>query len=184
MSRRGAADGYARVLFDLATLADSVDATDEGLFAAVAAIRGNVDLRTALADTSLPAETKRDVLRDIFGENVTPEVLAVVTVLVERGMTDEIGAVASAYREIAEAERGVLVAQVTTVVPLTDELRSSVIDKLTASLGSPVVLRERVDEKILGGIVIEVGGRVLDGSVSSQLENVRRSLAGAQGGEA
>ena len=57
--------------------------------------------------------------------------------------------------------------------------------KLAAQIGRPVSLRERVDPSIVGGIVIRVGGRVLDGSVSSQLEGMRKALVTASaGGEA
>lgn len=184
MGTSDVAAGYARALYDLAALAGAVDACDEGMTAAAAAVRGSVDLRAALTDTTVPVEKKRDVLRDIFGASVTPEVLAVVTVLVERGLTGSVGDVARAFRELAETERGVVVAEVTTAVPLDDALRASVTDKLAASTGRPVVLRERVDAAILGGIRIKVAGRVLDGSVSTQLENVRQALTSAPGGEA
>jgi F-type H+-transporting ATPase subunit delta len=178
------ASAYARTLFELASVADSVDATDESQAAAVAAVRGNLDLRQALTDTSVPAETKRAVLRDIFGESVTPETLAIVTLLVERGHTAALGDVARAFGETAEAERGIVVAEVTTAVPLDDALRASLSDKLAASLGRPVSLRERVDGSIVGGVVIKVAGRVLDGSVASQLGSMRRALATVSGGEA
>lgn len=176
---------YARVLFDLASAADAVDEADEGVRAAAEAVRGHIDLRTALTDSGIPAEKKRDVLRDIFGQAVTPEVLSVVTLAVERGHTDALGEVARIFGEIAETERGIVVAEVTTAVPLDDALRSSISDKLVAALGRPVSLRERVDAGIVGGVIIKVGGRVLDGSLSSQLDAVRANLSTAsQGGEA
>jgi F-type H+-transporting ATPase subunit delta len=75
-------------------------------------------------------------------------------------------------------------AEVTTAVPLDEALRTSLKDKLTASLGRPVALRERVDPSIVGGVVIKVAGRVLDGSVATQLDSVRRALAADSGGEA
>jgi len=178
------ASAYARTLFELASLADSVDQTDKGLVSAAAVVRGSLDLRAALTDASVPAETKRGVLRDIFGDAVTPEAIALVTLLVERGHTDLIGDVARAFGEIAEQERGIVVADVTTAIPLDDALRASLTDKLIASLGRPVSLREHVDASILGGVVIKVAGRVLDGSVASQLEDMRRALATTQGGEA
>ncbi len=184
MKRSDAARGYAKALFDLARLADSVDATDESLAAVASALRGNVDLRSALTDTGMPVEKKRAILCDIFGGSVTPEALGVVTVLVERGMTDSVGDVARLFREVAEAERGIVVAEVTTAVPLDEKMRASVTARLSEMLGRPVTLRERVDETMLGGIVIEVAGRVLDGSVSSQLEGVRKALVTAQGSEA
>lgn len=177
------ASAYARILFELATMAGSVDETDVSMGAVVAAVRGELELREALTDTSVPVEAKRAVLREIFGTSVTAEALSIVTLLVERGQTALLGDVARAFGEIAETERGIVAVSVTTAVPLDDALRASLTEKLAASLGRPVSLRETVDGSILGGVVIKVAGRVLDGSVASQLESVRRALATTSGGE-
>jgi F-type H+-transporting ATPase subunit delta len=178
------AEAYARTLFELASLTDSVDATDASLSSVADAVRGELDLREALTDTSVPAEAKRAILRDIFGASVTPEALAIVTLLAERDHVSALGDVSRAYGAIAESERGIVAASVTTAVPLDDALRVSLTEKLAASLGRPVSLRETVDASILGGVIIKVAGRVLDGSVASQLESVRRTLATTSGGEA
>jgi len=184
MPSNDTASAYARALFQLASLSDSVDATDVSLATVVATVRGELDLREALTDTSVPVEAKRAVLREIFGADVTPEALAIVSVLVERGLAELLGDVARLFSEVAEAERGIVPADVTTAVPLDDALRASLTAKLAASLGRPVSLREHVDASIVGGVVIKVAGRVLDGSVASQLDNVRRALATDPGGEA
>ncbi|MDH4139617.1 MAG: ATP synthase F1 subunit delta [Coriobacteriia bacterium] len=176
---------YAKVLFDLASAADAVDSADEGMQAVADAIRDHIDLRDALADAQVPAEKKRDVLRDIFGERVVPEVLAVVTLAVERGHTRLLGDIARGFRETAEGQRGVVVAEVTTAIALDDGLRSAIEEKLSASLRRPVTLRERVDSSIVGGIRINVAGRVLDGSLASQLDAMRATLSAVpQEGEA
>ncbi|MHB1342242.1 MAG: ATP synthase F1 subunit delta [Coriobacteriia bacterium] len=176
---------YARVLFDLAALSDSVDAANDGLRGVVAAVRGNIDLREALSDTSIPAEKKRDVLRDIFAGEVSPETLSIVTLMVDRGLTDKLGDLARTFSEIAEVERGIVVVDVTTAIELNDALRASLSEKLSTALGRKVSLRESVDTSILGGIVIRVAGRVLDGSVTTQLGELRAALTTArQGGEA
>lgn len=176
---------YARVLFDLAAAADAVDAVDAGLKAVVEAVRGHIDLRTALTDTQVPAETKRDVLRGIFGEQVAPETLAIVTLAVDRGHSDNLGDIAREYGEIAEKERGIVAVDVTTAIALDDATRESLKKKLSAQLGRPVTLREKVDGSILGGVIVKVAGRVLDGSLSSQLDAMRTTLSTAsQGGEA
>jgi len=178
------AETYARVLFDLATVADSVDTTGEGINSVAETIRGHMDLREALIDAQVTAEKKRDVLRDIFGESASPEVLAIVTLAVDRGHTESLGQIASEFTAIAEKERGIVVADVTTAIALDDATRASIIKKLSAALDRPVTLRERVDESIVGGIVIEVAGRVLDGSMSSQLDTMRSVLSSSpQGGE-
>ncbi len=176
------AAGYARALFELASLADSVDATEASMIEVARAVRGHLDLRAALADSSVASDAKRDILRQIFGESVTPEALAIVTTLVSRDLTDSLSEVARIFGEIAERERGIVVAEVTTAIPLDEALRTKLSEKLSASLGRPVTLHEQVDASILGGIVIKVAGRVLDGSISSQLAEVRATLS-ASGGE-
>lgn len=176
---------YARVLFELASAADDVDAVDAGLHTVVETVRGSVELRDVLADESVTAEKKRAIVRDIFSDSVAPEAVAIAGLAIERGLGGSLSAIVEAFGEIAEAERGIVVAEVTTAITLTDALRTSLTEKLATALGRPVALRERVDETILGGIRINVAGRVLDGSLSSQLDAMRATLSKAsQGGEA
>ncbi len=176
---------YARVLFELANAAGDVDAVDAGLHTVLETVRGSVELRDALADESITAEKKRAIMRDIFSDSVAPEAVAIAGLAIERGMGGSLGTIAEVFGEIAEAERGIVMVEVTTAVPLTDALRASLTEKLTSALDRPVALRERVDGSILGGIRINVAGRVLDGSLSSQLDAMRATLSNAsQGGEA
>jgi len=176
---------FARALFDLANAADAVDAADAGLRTIVETVRGNVDLRDALADSALPTDKKRAIMRDLFAGVDSPEAVAIASTMVERGQVASLGDVLTAYGEIAEAERGIVVAEVTTAVSMADDTRASLVQKLSATLGRPVSLREKVDASIIGGIRINVGGRVLDGSLSSQLDAMRSALAtSSQGGEA
>jgi len=175
---------YARVLFELASAAGDVDAVDAGIRTMVDTVTGSVELRDALADESLPAEKRRAIVRDIFSDAVAPEAVAIVSLAIERGLGGSLKAIADRFGEIAETERGIVVAEVTTAIPLTDALRASLTEKLAAALARPVTLREHVDGSILGGIRINVAGRVLDGSLSSQLDAMRATLSNAsQGGE-
>lgn len=176
---------YARALFDLANAADAVDAADIGLRAIVESVRGNVELRDVLADTAIPADKKRDIMRDLFVNAGSPEAVAIASTMVERGLVASLGDTLAAFGEIALAERGIVVAEVTTAVVMADDTRASLIQKLSAAIGRPVSLREKIDKSIIGGVRINVGGRVLDGSISSQLDAMRSALAtSSQGGEA
>jgi len=176
---------YARVLFDLATAVDAVDAADAGLRTIVETVRGDVPLRDALSDAAIPADKKREIMRQLFAGVGSTEAVAIASVIVERGFVASLGDVLSTFAEIAEAERGIVVAEVTTAVPMAEDTRASLVQKLSATLGRPVSLREKVDSSIIGGIRINVGGRVLDGSLSAQLDAMRVALAkSSQGGEA
>jgi F-type H+-transporting ATPase subunit delta len=179
-----AVETYARALFSLASLSDSVDRADETMRAAVAALRGHVELREALADAQVPAERKRAIMVELLTE-ADPSAAAIAGLIAENGEIALIDAVATRFGEIAEKERGIIVARVTTAVPLDEALRTQLIESLSKELGHPVALRESVDPEILGGIVINVAGKVIDASVSARLDDARRALTTVQiGGDA
>jgi F-type H+-transporting ATPase subunit delta len=173
---------YARALFDLAAASDAVDEVDAGFVAIAEAIRSHAGLMSTLVDTGMPGSKKREIMREVFEANIPGEAVAIASVMAERGHAALIGDVAAHYRELVQSERGIVVAEVVTAIPLTDQTRESLVKRLTESLGRPVTIRERVDASIIGGIIINVGGRVLDGSLSSQLDTVRSALSTAQQG--
>lgn len=176
------AETYARSLFDLASLTGTVTDAEGQLGDVVKTVRGHVDLRDALADPTLPADKKRDILREIFGGAVDAAVLSIVQLVVASGNIDVLGDVSTAFAALVERELGVVPAEIVTAVPLTDALRERLSAKLEGSLGKRVVLREKVDPSILGGIVINVAGRVMDGSLLKQLTSMRLALATASAG--
>jgi F-type H+-transporting ATPase subunit delta len=129
-----------------------------------------------MLDDSLPAESRVGVLRSIFTD-VHPAISGMLPVLVEEENPDLLPAIAEAYDRVASERRGLTVADVTTAVPLSEKLRESLVAKLSADLGRGVVLREKVDPSIIGGIVIDAAGRRIDASIGSQLENARAVLS-------
>jgi len=176
---------YARALFDLASASDAVDAADRSMKAVTETVQGSVELREVLLDDSVPGGKKREIIADLFSGADSPEAVAIAALVIERGAVRQLAEVYAAFSEIAEAERGIVVAEVVTVVPITDSIRELLKDKLSAALGKPVALREQIDDSILGGIRINVAGRVLDGTLLSQLDEMRTVLSGTpQGGEA
>ena len=175
---------YARALFDLASIKDTVDSADETLRSVVAALREHVELREALADAAVPPERKRAIITELF-QDADASAAAVAGLIAENGDIALIDQVSVRFGEIAEKERGIVVARVTTAVPLDDELRVQLVETLSGQLGHPVALRESVDPEILGGIVINVAGKVIDTSVSARLDDARRALTTVKtGGDA
>ena len=110
------------------------------------------------------------MLRSIFPA-LQPAIDGALAVMVEQENFDLLPAVVEAYDRVAEERRNIVVADVTTAIPLTESLRQSISDKLSADMGRAVVLREKVDPSIIGGIVIKAaGGKIIDASVSGQLD--------------
>lgn len=111
---------------------------------------------------------------------VSPEVLAVLATLVERGQLDLLRGVVDTYRAMTEEDEDVVGVTVTTAVPLDDDLRSKIIEQLEGDFGKSVCLIEQVDPSIVGGIVLEARGQRRDISVKTQLRAAREALSNVQ----
>lgn len=177
---------YASVMLDAAAQAGGQDAVLEVRDQAeqiVGFMRSNMDLSGALEDTSYTPEQRAEIARGVFAsyDSVLVDVLAVMA---ERGDIALLSKVLKSYEEQIESKLNIAVVDVTTVVPLDDSLREVITKKAEADLGTDVVLREHIDQSILGGIIMSANGKRIDASVLSQLESARNVLKlSTDGGE-
>ncbi len=172
---------YAVVLFDAASSESAVDVVGTQLEDAVRIIRGHAELRDALLGESAPAAVRASVAREVFA-SMHPVLVTTLAVLAERGEMSMLSSIVEGYGQVAEARRDTVAVEVTTVVELTDVLRDAIKAKLSADFGKDVVLREKIDASIIGGVVISASGRRLDASIASQLEAARVTLSTAHTG--
>ena len=85
------------------------------------------------------------------------------------------------YQQMLDNYRGVegaQIAEVTTAIPLDDDDKLRLAQRITDMVGRPVVLRANVDPGVVGGIIIRVGDKLIDGSIRSKLASLRRELGG------
>lgn len=127
-------------------------------------------------------------LRDLESVvHASPELLAVVGTMIERGEFDLLPRVLDVYRDAVDADEDVVGVEVTTAVPLDDHLREVIGRKCENDLGKRVFLIEKVDPSIIGGIVLSARGQRRDASVKTQLDAARETLVKSNaedGGEA
>lgn len=174
-------DTYAEALFAAAQADDAVDAVGSQLEDVARTLRGHAELRDALLGDAIPSEARGAIAREVFAP-MHPAVSATLGVMAERGNVDLLSSIVDAYTVVAEEKRNMVAIEVTTVVELTDALREAIKSKYAADMGKDVVLREKVDPSIIGGIIISTSGRKIDASIFSQLESARVTLSTAHTG--
>src|SRR5690606_3945896 len=84
--------------------------------------------------------------------------------------------IAAFFREMVDEERNVARATVSTAVGLDDERRRSLVQRLEQQTGKHIELEERVDPELLGGVVVRIGDRLLDGSARTRLRQLKSRL--------
>ena len=91
-----------------------------------------------------------------------------------------IGDVADDYQRLLDSYRGIESAEVITAIPLDEEAKLKLAEHLGAVVGKKVTLKTEVDSRLIGGLIVRIGGKLLDGSTRSQLEALKKDLAGAR----
>ncbi|TWT83415.1 ATP synthase subunit delta [Planctomycetes bacterium CA13] len=131
-------------------------------------------LATAFASPRVKPTEKVRVLDRIFGEEFHPVLVKFLKVMADRDRLGYISAVRVAAEKLLDESIGRVVAKVTSAVPLDENLRGQVSERLSSVLGKAVRLEESVDPDLVGGMVIRVGDTVFDGSVSNRLDQMGR----------
>jgi F-type H+-transporting ATPase subunit delta len=180
MATDPAVGAWARALFEIAQAEAAVEKVGADLKAAAETIRGHLKLKSALSDPDVPGPAKAAVVHDVLGADVSPVVANAIVTLAQTGKQDLLGRIVEAYETVSEEVRGVAIADVTTAVELTDGLRDKLRKQLAGVAGKEVVLREHVDPQILGGVVVRVGGKIMDGSVASRLAKLKGQMVAAR----
>lgn len=160
----------------MAQAAVRADDVEEQLFRFERAVAATPELREALADRRLPVERKVDVVQQLLADKAFPETirLARQAVIAPRGK--RFTQVIEHYLKVAERRREQLSAVVTVAQPLTSEQR----DRLTAALAriysAPVLINMVLDPQVLGGIRVQIGDDVVDGTIIRRLDEARRLM--------
>ena len=99
-----------------------------------------------------------------------------VLLMIRRGRPRALEPMISHFGVLLRAERGIVLAEVRTALPLEDEQRRAVTERLGELTGETVEMNEVVDESLIGGIAVRIGDRLYDASVRNRLERLRARL--------
>ena len=138
-------------------------------------IRGNADLDNALKDPGYTPEQKAALARNVFAD-ANPALVSVVALMAERGELGYLPRIAHGLVERMADELNLVVVDVTTAVELDDHLRDLIKKKASTELGKDIVLKEHVDQSMLGGIIMSTKDERIDASLLTQVEKTREAL--------
>jgi len=179
MGSRDIARRYAEAGFELAAEkgVDVIDRVLEQLETAFAAIDELDDIQVFLAHPLIPDERKVGFLRRAFPDS-DPVADGLLRMMIRNRRTDHLELIIEEYRTLVANRAGIIQVDVTTAAPLPEQGRQKLIERLTELLHAPVNVRESVDETLIGGQRLTIGGRLIDGTLAGKLERLRSALEG------
>ena len=153
-----------------------LDEVEDELFRFGRILDREPDLSALLADTGRPLDGRLGLLDRVLAGKVTPATATLLRQAVSLPRGRHLDVIAEELAELAAARRELSVARVTTPVRLTPDQEQRLTGSLSRLYGRPMSLQVELDESLLGGLVVRVGGEVIDGSVAGRIEAARRHL--------
>ena len=175
MARRYSARRYARAVFEIALEKQRLDEWQSGL-GEMARLTGDRSVASYLESPDISFEDKARLLSERLGD-IEPLVLNLVYLLIARGRFGVLIDIADEYQRLLDKYNNIERAEAITAVPLDKKDKKRLSERLGSITGKKVIIKDKIDPDLIGGVVVRVAGKLLDGSTRGKLEALKRELS-------
>lgn len=168
---------YAKALFELALENDSVKSYGDALDLVADVFLKNPAYPRLLASFGIPLDERLSALEAAFSGAIPKDVMSFLKLLCEKKRIGEFLACAADYKDMQNEISKISQAKVTSAVTLTDKEKTALKAKLEKVSGHSVIIDYVVDKSILGGLIVEMDGKVMDSSLGKHLKEVKDVIA-------
>jgi len=168
---------YAEALLDLAKSNDSLKETTNDINVISQFLTNSSDLKKFLGNPLITREAKKNVIKDIIGEQIAGTTLKFLLLLVDRNRIQALDSIAQKFLELAYKQESIEIAKITSSTQLSAQQQKSIAEKLKTITGSKQIkLALKIDPKLIGGFTVEIGSKMIDTSIRGQLRQMSRLL--------
>jgi F-type H+-transporting ATPase subunit delta len=172
-----AAKRYAMAAFELAQERGDTDAWLTAI-RQIAEFMGDPEVMRVLENSRVGQEPKQRLIEAALSD-LPPLPLNLARLLVRKNRTALAVDIGSQFEQLLEQQRGISRARAITAVPLGDAERNALALRLREQTGKEVLLETGVDPELLGGVVVQIGDRLIDASTRARLRALRENLVRA-----
>lgn len=176
MKNSRAAVRYARSLVDLAQEKNILDKVNADMELVQNTIAESRDLELMLSSPVVKSDKKGEVLKSIFGGKVDDLSMSFIQLITKNGRERLLSGIASAVVAQYQELKGIVVAEITSAIKLTDDIKTKIVAKIKTELNKEIIVEEKVDPSIIGGLIVRVGDRQYDASIANKLNQLRKEF--------
>ncbi|MEJ5994742.1 ATP synthase F1 subunit delta [Pedobacter sp. Du54] len=173
-----AASRYAKSLIDLSTEQNALEELKNDMVLFEKVVDDNSELEAILRNPIVPLDKKSGILNDVFGGKVHNITQSFLKLVVNKGRASILFETAKQFIHQYNLIKGIVTAEVTSATALTDESRKEIVSLVKKELGAnEVIVKEKLDDKLIGGFILKVGDKQFDASIASGLNKLKREFA-------
>ena len=170
------ASKYATAIFELANEENNLDGYDKDLAKVRADVFSIPEAVKFFQNPLVPASAKKDLLKRAFDKEISETVMNFLMLLVDKKRIGVFNEIYDIFASLKNKAQGILIADVTSAFVLTKKQQDALIKKLTTLTERKIQIRQHKDPSIIGGLILKIGDKRIDGSVAGRLRALRSSL--------
>ena len=171
------AEPYAEAFLDLAKSNNSLKETTNDVNIVSQFLANSSDLTKFLGNPLITKDAKKNVIKDILGEQISESTLKFLLLLVDRGRIEVLESISQKFLELSYKQESIEIAKVTSSIKLSADQQQEIAEKLKTITGAKQIkLALKVDPELIGGFTIEVGSKKIDTSIRGQLKQISNLL--------
>lgn len=167
---------YALALYEVAEKNGKVEEYIQELKEIVNLIKNNEELLSVVKHPEITTSQKKRVFKSIFKGKIDEYILGFLLILIEKDRILYIEEKLNEMEKIHLERQNILVAHIKSVIPLNEEEKMSLEEKLKRKYNKNILLKEEIDKSLIGGVYIRVGDDVIDGTIKSKFEEIRKRI--------
>ena len=168
---------YAEALLELANSNESLKETTNDMNIVSQFLVNSSDLKKFLGNPLITREAKKNVIKDILGEQINPKTLTFLMLLVDRGRISLLDTLAQRFLELSYKTEKIEIAKITSSIQLSADQQKNIAEKLKTITGAKQIkLALKVDPALIGGFTVEIGSKLIDTSIRGQLKQISNLL--------
>ncbi|HCB92839.1 MAG: ATP synthase F1 subunit delta [Selenomonadaceae bacterium] len=171
---------YSKAIFEIAQEEKKLEAYGKELETVRKELFNSDEVRSFFRNPQVQPEAKKELLKKCFKGELSDMVYHFLLLLVDKRRIGIFEAIEEDFRALSNQAQGIVIADVTTARGIGGAQQAKLAEKLASVTGKKVKLRLHENKDIIGGVVVKIGDKRIDGSVTGRLENLKRELLGSQ----
>ncbi len=167
---------YCNALFELSKSDADLDIYLKDLLTVQETLSQNAELVEVLGHPIIPKSDKKEIIDAVFKGKISENILNFVQLLIDRNRMFAFNAIVHLFKDKFNQNRNIMTVEVVSAIEINEETKAKLIKKLETLYQRSVSLDLQTDKEIIAGMILKIGDNVIDGSIKTKLEKMKRQL--------
>ena len=168
---------YSEALFEVAIEENKIDLFQSEIDFVADSLVEFPEFCELIKSPTISKTEKKQIINEVYKEKISQEMLNFIMIIIDKSRASFIESIRKDFKDKVNSHKGIVNAVATTAIPLSDEDKVRLVQKLSAITGKTIKLTNDVNKDIIGGVMVKIGDKVIDGTLKGKLDNIKDELS-------